>query len=62
LVGAGAESAQKAIAEALKVSNPSLRHLASHARIAIHTGEFSPNVGKMAQRTRNKIAPNVPAR
>jgi hypothetical protein len=33
-----------------------IRHLASYARIAIHIGEISPSGGKMAQRTRNKIA------
>jgi hypothetical protein len=37
-------------------ANPSLGYLASYARIAIHTGEFSPPIGKMTQRTRNKIA------
>jgi hypothetical protein len=42
---------------ALKVSNPSLGHLASYARIAIHISEFSPLPPKMARRTRNKIAP-----
>jgi hypothetical protein len=50
------ESACKNIAMALKVSNPSLRHLASYARIAIHLGKFSPQLSKMAQCTRNKIA------
>jgi hypothetical protein len=34
----------KGIAAALKVSNPSLRYLASYARIAIHGGGFSPEV------------------
>ena len=28
-----------------KVSNPTLRYLASHARIAIHISEFSPQGG-----------------
>jgi hypothetical protein len=37
-------------------ANPTLGYLASYARIAIHTGEFSPPMGKMTQRTRNKIA------
>src|SRR5947207_13688063 len=37
-------------------ANPSLGYLASYARIAIHTGEFSPPIGKMTRRTRNKIA------
>jgi hypothetical protein len=46
LIGAWAESAGKGIATALKASNPSLGHLASYARIAIHLGEFSPEVGK----------------
>jgi hypothetical protein len=36
--------------------HPSLGYLASYARIAIHISEFSSEVGKMAQRTRNKIA------
>jgi hypothetical protein len=31
---------------ALKVSNPSLGHLASYARIAIHLGKFSRNRAK----------------
>jgi hypothetical protein len=55
------ESARKGIATALKVSNPSLRHLASYARIAIHLGKFSPQRCKMAQCTRNKIAQAGPA-
>jgi hypothetical protein len=38
------------------VSNPSLWYLASHARIAIHLGNFSPQLAEMAQCTRNKIA------
>jgi DNA-binding Lrp family transcriptional regulator len=38
------------------VSNPSLGHLASYARFAIHHGEFSPHTAEMAQCTRNKIA------
>src|SRR5262245_13049615 len=50
------KTARKAIAAAPKVSNPSLGYLASHARIAIHHGEFSPSHGKMARCTRNKIA------
>jgi DNA-binding Lrp family transcriptional regulator len=37
-------------------ANPTLGYLASYARIAIHTGEFSPPMRKMTQRTRNKIA------
>src|SRR5258707_4617173 len=42
-------------------ANPSLGYLASYARIAIHTGGFSPPMGnppmgKMTRRTRNKIA------
>jgi hypothetical protein len=37
-------------------ANPTLGYLASYARIAIHTGEFSPPMGKMTRRTRNKIA------
>jgi hypothetical protein len=37
-------------------AHPSLGYLASYARIAIHTGEFSPPLGQMTQRTRNKIA------
>jgi hypothetical protein len=41
---------------ALKSSNPSLKYLASHARIAIHLRSFSPQLAKMAQCTRNKIA------
>jgi hypothetical protein len=53
------ESARKGIAMAPKVSNPSLGHLASYARIAIHLGEFSPQRSKMAQCTRNKIAQAV---
>jgi hypothetical protein len=32
----------KGIAAALKVSNPSLRHLGSYARIAIQISEISP--------------------
>src|SRR5262249_33000978 len=39
-----------------KVSNPSLSHLASHARIAIQIGRFSQLDAKMAHCTRNKIA------
>jgi DNA-binding Lrp family transcriptional regulator len=42
--------------EAPKVSNPSLKHLVSYARIAIHIGGFSTPVRQMAHRTRNKIA------
>jgi len=38
-----------------------IRHLASYARIAIHIGEFSRRLGKMAQRTRNKIASTASA-
>ncbi|TMJ57073.1 MAG: hypothetical protein E6G85_00025 [Alphaproteobacteria bacterium] len=49
------------IAVAPKVSNPSLWYLASHARIAIHLGSFSPQLAEMAQRTRNKIAQAGPA-
>jgi hypothetical protein len=56
------ESARKGIAMALKMSDPSLGHLASYARIAIHHGKFSPEPGKMAQCTRNKIAQGTPAR
>jgi hypothetical protein len=37
-------------------ANPSLGYLASYARIAIHPGGFSPLMGKMTRRTRNKIA------
>src|SRR5258707_7580526 len=37
-------------------ANPSLGYLASYARIAIHTGEFSPPTGKLTHRTRNKVA------
>jgi len=55
------ESARKGIAAARKVSNGSLSHLASYARIAIHLGEFSPNVQKMTRCTRNKIAQAGPA-
>jgi hypothetical protein len=36
-------------------------HLASYARIAIHIGDFSPQLAKMAQRTRNKIAQTAAA-
>jgi hypothetical protein len=50
------------IAEALNASKPSLRHLASHARIAIHIGEISPGDDEMAHRTRNKIAQALLAR
>jgi hypothetical protein len=39
-----------------------IRYLASYARIAIHIREFSSQVEKMAQRTRNKIARATPAR
>jgi DNA-binding Lrp family transcriptional regulator len=56
LISAWAASAWKGIAAALKVSNPSLGYLASHARIAIHIREFSPQVVQMWHRTRNKIA------
>jgi hypothetical protein len=52
---------RKGLAAALKGLNSSLGHLASYARIAIHIGEFSPEVEKMAQRTRNKIAQSAPA-
>jgi hypothetical protein len=55
------ERARYGIATALKMSNPSLRHLASYARIAIHLGKFSPQQRKMAQCTRNKIAQCGPA-
>jgi hypothetical protein len=41
-----------------KLSKPSLRYLASHARIAIHVSGFSHHRAEMAQRTRNKIAPH----
>jgi hypothetical protein len=54
------ESAGKATAAALKVSNPSLLHLGSYARIAIHLSGFSP-VQLMAHCTRNKIAYSAPA-
>jgi DNA-binding Lrp family transcriptional regulator len=53
--------ARYGIATALKMSNPSLRYLASYARIAIHLGKFSPQQRKMAQCTRNKIAQCLPA-
>jgi hypothetical protein len=55
------ERARKGIATAQKVSNPSLRYLASYARIAIHLSKFSPKLSKMAQCTRNKIAQCAPA-
>jgi hypothetical protein len=55
------ERARKGIATAQKVSNPSLGHLASYARIAIHLSKFSPQLIKMAQCTRNKIAQCAPA-
>ena len=35
---------------------PSLGHLGSYARIAIHIREFSPKLHQMAHCTRNKIA------
>jgi hypothetical protein len=54
------ERARYGIATALKMSNPSLRYLASYARIAIHLGKFSPQQLEMAQCTRNKIAQCVP--
>jgi len=41
LVSAEAKSAGELVAAALKVSNASLGHLASHARIAIRPGKFS---------------------
>jgi hypothetical protein len=44
------------------VSNASLGHLASYARIAIHIGEISPKVDEMTHRTRNKIAQAASAR
>jgi DNA-binding Lrp family transcriptional regulator len=37
---------RKALAARRKVSNPSLRHLASYARIAIHVGDFSRKCSK----------------
>jgi hypothetical protein len=40
VISAWAEGARKSIPQAPKVSEPSLRHLASYARIAIHIGEF----------------------
>jgi DNA-binding Lrp family transcriptional regulator len=43
------------------MSNPSLGHLASYARIAIHLGEFSNQVAEMAHCTRNKIARHAQA-
>jgi hypothetical protein len=43
------------------VSNPSLGHLGSYARIAIHISEFSPELRKMSRCTRNKIAQAMPA-
>ena len=46
---------------ALKVSNTSLGHLGSYARIAIHISEFSPELHLMAHCTRNKIALSAPA-
>jgi DNA-binding Lrp family transcriptional regulator len=61
LVSAWAKCAREGIAATLKGSNPSLGHLASYARIAIHISEFSPQVGKTAPRTRNKIAQRAPA-
>jgi hypothetical protein len=39
-----------------KLSKPSLRYLASHARIAIHISGFSHHRPEMARCTRNKIA------
>jgi hypothetical protein len=51
-----ADFARKGVAMTPKVSNASLGHLASHARIAIQIGKNSREVGQMAQRTRNKIA------
>jgi hypothetical protein len=44
LVSVGAEYAWKGIAAAPKMSNPRIGYLASYARIAIHLGEFSPQV------------------
>jgi hypothetical protein len=41
LIGVCAEFARQGIATVPKMSNPSLRHLASHARIAIHIGKIS---------------------
>jgi len=43
------------------VSNTSLGHLGSYARIAIHISEFSPELRQIAHRTRNKIALSAPA-
>jgi DNA-binding Lrp family transcriptional regulator len=52
---------RKGIAATLKGLGSSVGHLASYARIAIHLGEFSPQVGKMGRRTRNKIAQSARA-
>jgi hypothetical protein len=62
LVVAWTETTLNGVAGAPKVSNPSLRHLASHARIAIQIRRFSTLVPEMAHRTRNKIAQSVAAR
>jgi hypothetical protein len=56
LVSAGAGKARKGIAAAPKVSNPSLRYVASYARTAIQVGEFSLHDKAIAHCTRNKIA------
>jgi hypothetical protein len=42
LVSAEAKTAGESVAAALKVSNASLGHLWSYARIAIRPGKFSP--------------------
>jgi DNA-binding Lrp family transcriptional regulator len=55
------EAPGKGIATAPKVSNPSLLHLGSYARIAIHVSEFSTELRLMAHCTRNKIASNARA-
>jgi hypothetical protein len=61
LVGVGAEFTREGGAAAPKVSNPSLGHLASYARIAIHLGEISFTFWIMDRRSRNKIAQNSQA-
>ena len=51
-----AEDVQNAPRPRRKMSNPSLSHLASHARIATHLGEFSLHDAVSGQSSRNKIA------
>jgi hypothetical protein len=56
LLSRGAEYARKRPRLRRKMSNPSLRHLASYARIATHISDFSVHEPVNGKALRNKIA------